>query len=622
MGAFEDKAMLVFSGRIGFIVGACLCAAGAVQAAPKHFRVGAGCRYTTIKAALDDERANPGTPADFIWIARNQDYTAQDVQVHDQNVFIYGGVDDCADTSISGTTTLSGAGGAEKSVMTISGRSQVWLGGLKITQGDNNAGGVGGGINFVGTGLLKVGSSTITGNRAGYGGGINFRGTGNSNDVAELWINVETLITNNTATTSGGGIRIEGNATLRVTDPQVWIALNHADNGYGGGMQVIGPAKAYLGSPGYRLAEYIGLLYQNTAKYGGGLSINGGSGDSQNANVCLFATDPAYPVRIEGNVAAQDGGGIYLKPVAGSSPSGAAVEGSDYRITANTAKEGSAIYSGNDFSATGYDTSGYVGLQPACEGVSLPAFGAVTCSSAECNRIDGNVAQDISGQATAGSTLLLQPASTFYAQPLRMDGNQGAHAIRVIGGYRSGFITYTPTMGLTDCLLADNAVASDLVLAGSETSLSLSNCTIAGNAIGSGSAVVKSAGELVLQQTIVAQGQTATLDYGGGNPDNLTVRYVMSMETASLASGSHVIQADPLFVAAAQGNYRLRSTSPAIDLAPSVANNPRDLDGNPRDVDLSAAPNLDGIRDLGAYERQLRYCGAADTMFCDGFQLN
>jgi len=100
------------------------------------------------------------------------------------------------------------------------------------------------------------------------------------------------------------------------------------------------------------------------------------------------------------------------------------------------------------------------------------------------------------------------------------------------------------------------------------------------------------------------------------------VHYLMSMEKASLAAGSHVIQAAPLFVAAAQGNCRLRSTSPAIDLAPSFADNPRDLDGNPRDVDLSAAPNLDGILDRGAHERPLRCCGAADTLFCDGFQLD
>ena len=122
---------------------ALIVTASPAHAAPRHLRVGAGCTYATIQAALDAERASPGSPADFIWIADNQPYTAQDIQVHDQNVFLYGGVSDCVDSSISGTTTLSGSGGAAKSVMTISGHSQVWLGGLKVTQGDNTSSGVG-----------------------------------------------------------------------------------------------------------------------------------------------------------------------------------------------------------------------------------------------------------------------------------------------------------------------------------------------------------------------------------------------------------------------------------------------------------------------------------------------
>jgi len=612
--------MFNLSNRLRIAAVVLLAAGGAAQAAPKHFRVGAGCTYATMKDALDAERASPGTPADFIWVARNQSYTAQDVQVHDQSVFIYGGVDDCVDTSISGTTTLSGSGGAAKSVMTISGHSQVWLGGLTITQGDNNDSGVGGGINFVGTGQLKIGSSTITNNQAGYGGGINFHGTGGSNDVAELWINSETLITNNTATTSGGGIRIEGNAMLRATDPQVWIALNHADGGYGGGVQVIGPANAYLGSPGYQFAQYIGLIYENTAKYGGGIAVNGGSGDSQDGSVCLFATDPQHPTRIEGNIAAQDGGGIYLKPVAGSNPSHASAEGTGYRITANSAQEGSAIYAGNDFSTVGYDAAGDIDFSGHCSDVSLPVLGSAACISEECNRIDGNVAQDILGHATAGSTLLLQGNADFSADAIRIIGNHGAHATRVISGYTSGFITYTSNFWLKNCLVAGNVVDSDLVLAGSDTDVSLRDCTIAGNAIGAGSAAVKAGGVLELLRDIFSQ--TPSLLYTGGNANNLSIDYVLATEVASLAQGSHVIQADPLFVNPSQSDYRLQPASPAIDVAPPVAGDDFDLDGKARDLDMASVPDLDGVRDLGAYERQARYCGADDTMFCDGFEFD
>ena len=106
----------------------------------------------------------------------------------------------------------------------------------------------------------------------------------------------------------------------------------------------------------------------------------------------------------------------------------------------------------------------------------------------------------------------------------------------------------------------------------------------------------------------------------GGNPAaNLHIDYVLSMEVASLAQGSHVVQADPSFVDVASGDYHLLPISLAIDRAPPVAGDTLDLDGLPRDQDIASIPNQDGVRDLGAYERQLRYCGAADTIFCSGF---
>lgn len=605
-----------------------LAAAGAAYAAPRHFRVGAGCTYATIQAALDAERASPGSPADFIWIARNQSYTAQDVQVRDQNVFLYGGVDDCVDASIGGTTTLSGSGGAAKSVMTISGRSQVWLGGLTITQGDNDTSGVGGGINFVGTGFLKVGSSAITNNRAGYGGGINFNGTGGADDVAELWIDYDTLITHNTATTSGGGIRIEGNATLRAVDDQVWIARNHADGGYGGGILVIGPARANLGSPGYTLIEPIALLYGNTAQYGGGLAVVAGGGDGQNGFALLFTTDANHPLWFDGNVASHVGGAIYAHPNAGVGGGDASVCGGDVRLSGNSAREGSAIYADEQYDAiTGYSGSS-VSLGPAhahgtlaCGGDEPPStFGALECASEDCNRIDGNVAQDVSGNATAGSTVLVQSNAWVGLDHVRLLGNRGAHALRVVANDSAS--SFNPSAGyLSDSLVAGNAVAGDLIVADSQTRLTIANCTIAGNSIGSG-IVLRSDGVLDLFDSIFAQGATTTLAYTGGNPDNLAIDHVLSMEVASLAQGAHVIRADPSFVNPSRGDYRLLPTSLAIDRAPALVGDDRDLDGRPRDLDMANVPDLDGVRDLGAYERQARYCGAADTLFCSGFDYD
>jgi predicted outer membrane repeat protein len=597
-----------------------LTVAMSAHAAPKNFHVGLGCTYGNIKDALDAERANPGDPADFIWIARNQSYTAQDIQVHDQNVFLYGGVDTCTDTSISGTTTLSGSGGAATSVMTISGASKVWLSALTITQGDAGSAGVGGGIHFAGTGTLKMSSTTITNNHAGYGAGINFNGTGGGANVAELWVNYETLITNNTATTSGGGIRIEGNAALRVLDDQVWIALNHADGGYGGGIQVLSPARAELGSPGYRFAEYLPLIYENTAKYGGGLAVHS-IGNGQQADVRLFATNPLQPLGIEGNIASSDGGGIYVHGyLSGFEQGSANLCGTDYRIAANSAQEGSAIYDATVGSYIYLDrVNTYSGPSAygACGGVDAAALGAQPCTSQNCNLIEGNVAQNISGQATAGSTVLLQAGSRLTADRIRLRGNSGAHSLRAINGD-----TYGTGATLHNCLIDGDTDGSDVVTAEANTSVGLFNCTIAGNQIGT-SIVVRSAGILDLFEDIFAQGPTCcSLVYTGGNSLNLSIDYLLAMETASLAQGSHVVQGDPSFVDPAQGDYRLQPTSLAIDRAPPVAGDDRDLDDKPHDQDIVNVPNGDGVRDLGAYERQLRYCGAADTVFCNNFDFD
>ena len=83
-----------------------------------------------------------------------------------------------------------------------------------------------------------------------------------------------------------------------------------------------------------------------------------------------------------------------------------------------------------------------------------------------------------------------------------------------------------------------------------------------------------------------------------------------------------MIHGDPAFVNVATGDYRLMPTSLAIDVAPTVGGDDRDLDGRPHDLDITSVPNLDGVRDLGAYERQPRYCGAADTVFCATFDYD
>lgn len=578
------------------------------------FHVGAGCDYTTIAAAISAAAGVVGS--NEILVAANQAYTNEALAIDGQSLTI-AGVPACNYLQPSGNTTI--AGGSGHSVLTIR-DSHVRLKNLTISDGHPSDSAAGGGIDFAGTGTLSLDHTTVSNNHAGYGGGINVNGSGGA---AYLNLGTETQVLDNIASTSGGGVRVEGQAVLTIIAPQVWLAFNEAVGGYGGGLEVIGPARADLGSPGYRFAEYAGLLYQNSAQYGGGIAIFGGSNNDQDAFVHLFATDVHNPVLIEGNTAGHSGGGIYLQPDSNGLDLGFAwLCGIDYRLTGNVAQEGSALYSDEDSDGIGNYFGALISLGPSdawdpnCRQTALPA-GVVACTGETCNSIDHNVTQNGAGQPTAGSAILLQTNTRASFDRIRVTDNTGDHAVRLVGGGDGNETTYAQW---SNALLAGNVARDELVLAESGTSLAMRNATLTGNQSPSG-VVIRANGELTVGDTIFAQGAASSVLYGG-DAANLHLDYILSMEVASLASGNHVLQGDPSFIDVAHGDYRLMPNSLAVDVAPPVAGDDRDLDGNPHDQDITNVPDGDGDRDLGAYERQKRYCGAADTVYCDNFEFD
>jgi len=579
------------------------------------FHVGAGCDYTTIGAAITAAAGVVGS--NEILVAANQAYTNEALAINGQSLTI-AGVPACNYVQPSGNTTIGGGNG--HSVLTIRGDSHVRLKNLTLSDGHPSDNAAGGGIDFAGTGTLSLDHTTISSNHAGYGGGINFNGSGGA---AYLNFGTETQVLSNIARTSGGGVRLEGSAVLTVTAPQVWLAFNEAVDGYGGGLEVIGPARADLGSPGYRFAEYAGLLYQNSAQYGGGIAILGGSSNDQDAFVHLFATDARNPVLIESNTAAHTGGGIYLQPDSNGLALGLAwLCGIDYRLTGNIAQEGTALYSDEDSDSLGNYFGALISLgppdawDPNCRQTALPA-GVVACTSETCNVIDQNVAQNGAGQPTAGSAILLQTNTRASFDRIRITNNDGDHALRLVGGGDGNETTYAR---LSNALLAGNVARNEIMLAESGTSLAVGNTTLTGNQSPSG-VVIRANGELTVSETIFAQGPASSVLFGG-SPSNRHLDYILSMEVNTLAGGNHIVQGDPSFVDVARGDFRLRPSSLAIDIAPPVAGDDRDLDGEPHDQDIANVPDQDGDRDLGAYERQKRYCGAADTVYCDNFDFD
>jgi len=602
---------------------------------PPHYRVGdmasdAACQYDSIQAAIDAA----GTCPVVIDVTREHQYTGGyctpgqttangcHLAVSGKNITLQGWPDSVTCYSLSQSVCQTCGPNRTDSLVTLdannngtlltaTGTSNVTLRNMTLSHG--NAGALnGGGIRFSGSGSLNLYATTVNLNQAANGAGIEFNGSGGN---ATLTLGANTQILANTAGGSGGGIRIEGSARLFALQAQTQISFNHAPNGYGGGVQALGPAQVDIGSPGYGSG---GVIFYNDAQYGGGIAA-AATNDTSPVRVRLFSVDAHQPVRISQNTASRSGGGVWLKP---SGAGAAGLCAMDFRLDGNIAQEGAAIYGDTDFGTATYGSTIDLITAPDAARCATPenvtSLGAVRCApGAACNTIDGNLAQDSGTNPTPGAMLLVQNQGSLYSTALALRGNAGAHAVRV----------FDSAVTFVNCLVADNAFGASAFLfenqggiIGGPGTENLGNCTIANNSLASG-AVIASDHGLTLMNSLIAQPGVASLDYGG-NANDLAVAYVVSNSISTLPGGNDVMQGTPSFVDPANGDYHLTPTSLGIDYAPAAGGT--DLDGNPRDWDLPAIGNVHGPRDLGAYERQNLFnnCGANDSFFCDGFESN
>jgi hypothetical protein len=622
--------------------------------APAHFRVGAtaapACTHDTIQQAIDDAGACPV----IIDVTREHLYgdggfcTPQQsggchLHVDGKSVTLQGWGDGvtcyalsqaicptCPPASDVPLVTLDGNGssGPVLSISSNSGPAHVSLRNLSLTHGATAYDGSGGGIAFAGAGSLRTYATTLANNYAGYGGAINVSAGAAG---ATLTLDAETQMIANTAQYSGGAIRIEGPARLFALQDHTVLEFNHAlgrdpvtdspSGGFGGGIEILGPARADIGSPGYNAAA---IVSNNDAIYGAGVAaVDNGNGE---AVLRLFADATGRPATIADNIGATRGGGVYLSGLADACLYASSV-------LDNEAADGAAIWFDN---ATSYpdqlDKGIFVNgagvpdrLGSECGPETVSALGGSTqCArnDASCNAISGNRARHPDGSPAAGAIIHAQDTAgngAFTARRVRLQGNVGAQLVYFAG--------LSQDMRLERCLVSDNT-ASDYLFYGGNAYVH--GCTLAHDSIGAGTVFgFAESASLDLEADILDEVPYTT--FHSSEDFSLNAGYLLTNSLYGLPSDNPSIVAGPApqYVDAAHGDYHLAPLpQDALDFGiPGFDHTfTADLDGADAPFDLPDIPNYFGGSsylplDLGAYERTTEFwCGAADSLFCDGFE--
>ena len=571
------------------------------------------CTDATIQSAIDN--ACPNSPI-YLTIENvaNDTYTAQHLTITGKTLSIVGthaltcsgvGSTGAAPTAAPTAPLVTISGNGSQSVVDIvdsgSSSSNVTFQYVEITGGGGGSGSHGGGIDFNGTGALTLDTSTVDLNSSNFGGGIEMNGNGGS---ATLTLAAYTVIESNSASGNGGGINIEGSAQLLAIEPFTTIGFNHAPNGKGGGVAVVGPARADIGSPGF---GSVPVINGNTAALGGGISIQGSAAGRGFLN--LFTTDPLNPVSVSGNFASSAGGALYVLPTAGKQPEACAV---DFRIDGNAAPEGSAIYVDHDPDST-LGGAMYFNF-PVCASnqPSKACKAGIACST-----LNGNTAQDADNHPKPGAVIFVYYAdlSSLLFDHFSMRDNAGAHAIRTISA--------EPT--ISHCLIADNDFSGEMIRLDDDGNVGVGvirKCTIAGNTHNSGS-VIHAETSIYVEDSILDQPVMSSISFGG--VPSISASNILAADPTGLPPQDTIVQGEPIYASVlngAAGDYHLAAFvqdgnvihSPGIDFAAWTQDQDFDLDGNPYDQDVPAVANLFGPGDLGCYEAQ----PIPDRVFTDG----
>ena len=573
---------------------------------------GVGCDYFTVQEAINAAAARPGE--DTIAIARNRNYTAQALLVQDTEALtLLGGFATCLGTPDTNRTVLDGGSGAAAPVIRHIGSANLTLQRLIISGGD--AINAGGGLDSIGSGALRLQDVTFVNNRGIAGGGI-----AAISHLPEAQKNVflvdDVRFVANRAD-AGGALFLFNGTIIPLSEPQLLVADNVATAGDGGGWYLLNSSiRPNLASESFGCSIVFSL--NRASDRGGGLFVHARGGQS---NVELRPVRDCVGVFF-GNEAGIEGGGVHgfadaSLDAPSSSSSRIDIRLQSQQLIQNRAPDGAALVLRSQRNGD-RQASAFLQLAPAryandvlpvCS--NLP-YGA--CASIQDNRAE-----------TAGGAIAFD-------------------AISVIDGGDGGSWT---TLQVANGAVVGNAARAAFGLRGPEARLTLADSL----AVGSGGErvleAIDGARVSILRSTIVHPGLEADSALRGDRhfllegsiaivPGRAILRMLDSANQAeirdlmtdhlavlvpsgfppALVSGQFAV-ADAGFVDPADGDFRLRPGSPAIDrheILDVDQLSARDLELRPRGIDDPVVPNAPGrVWDLGAYEH-------ADRVFVNGFE--
>lgn len=566
----------------------------ALQSRGVTLRVGAGCTYATIQAAIDS------IPEDGSATIRIRDALFEEnLTITNRNIELIGGHDSCLDNSPDGTTAISGTASFSPTLFVRNDRSSgdpdsiidVFLINLDLQNGSAGSLQIGGGLRIISDHVSGASAETnvtlentwVLNNQAGSGGGIGLRSTGAGDNGGQVTLTGNSRVILNQATDEsgrGGGILCEGDFSLLLIGGDIssnTAGIDGKVSARGGGMYINGCEVDWFA---HDATVGNGSLNNNIVHgSGGGLYASGlATVDFIGAHFTLFTPASSQPFRIHDNRAFRaDGGGIF------ASMAGTRVTVDRGWIHDNTATaQAGALYAG----------SGAV--------VEVTRSHQTCHDNRRCSQIYGNRTEAAGGAAgfavNAGSQINL--SRTLIHDNVSGTASAPAALVAVHGG----------RVRLEDSLLYGPA-GPRYALYSNEGQLQILRSTIADTGVSSsvfflqGDDASLAVFDSIVHETsllpMVASGTgspTASLDCIVWHDDGL----------AAFGTANRTLVADPRFVDRAAGRYYLGSDSPAINYCNIAPPSPGvDLEWRPRGIVQPEQPERYGPYDLGAFEIQI-----------------